>query len=440
MPLLDYCNLKRLMKKIILFLLVFISSFTFCIAQEINENTKSISTLKFLTNSAKSLNKYDWISFSVDKVTLKDSKIWNERQYDIILHYDKKDPIIFVSHKDRYTDNMFCVSKDEIKIIDYATKELTIYSDSNKKYGMYSFYGTLDYVKKYFEGLGYYLIPMSTKIDGYQYTTPNVKYYKDTIINNLSYKKHTGFTPKFYTKAVSETDETYEYETYDRIDNYINDVTLLLDSIYQITYSTNPYDKSKNEITFKIYNYDFSNKEKYLDSIFNLNNPEYATFSKHDQDNIPLSRRLSKNKNINDSILDFPLVSLNNDTIYLRNKGGWTLLNLWTHNCSSCIKNLHNYKHEKDSLGYRILEKEGIEILAINYSTDNMDILENMADKTNSNDIIYSAKGLNAHLNIPYLGYYYLIPPDKKVVFKDYKLGDYSELLKAKEEYENKNK
>jgi hypothetical protein len=428
------------MKKIILFLLVFISSFTFCIAQEINENTKSISTLKFLTNSAKSLNKYDWISFSVDKVTLKDSKIWNERQYDIILHYDKKDPIIFVSHKDRYTDNMFCVSKDEIKIIDYATKELTIYSDSNKKYGMYSFYGTLDYVKKYFEGLGYYLIPMSTKIDGYQYTTPNVKYYKDTIINNLSYKKHTGFTPKFYTKAVSETDETYEYETYDRIDNYINDVTLLLDSIYQITYSTNPYDKSKNEITFKIYNYDFSNKEKYLDSIFNLNNPEYATFSKHNQDNIPLSRRLSKNKNINDSILDFPLVSLNNDTIYLRNKGGWTLLNLWTHNCSSCIKNLHNYKHEKDSLGYRILEKEGIEILAINYSTDNMDILENMADKTNSNDIIYSAKGLNAHLNIPYLGYYYLIPPDKKVVFKDYKLGDYSELLKAKEEYENKNK
>ena len=101
------------MKKLVL-LFIFILSFTFCSCQE-TENVNPINTLKFLTNSAKSLKKYDWISFSVDKVTLKDSKIWNERQYDVILHYDKKDPIIFVSHKDRYTDNMFCVSKDEIK-------------------------------------------------------------------------------------------------------------------------------------------------------------------------------------------------------------------------------------------------------------------------------------------------------------------------------------
>ena len=335
---------------------------------------------------------------------------------------------------------MFRVSKDDIIIIDYATNELTIYNDSNKKYGMYSFYGTLDYVKKYFAGLGYYLIPMSTKIDGYQYTTPSVKYYKDTIINKLSYKKYTGFTPKYYTKAVSETDETYEYETYDRIDNYINDVTFLLDSIYQITHSTNPYNISKNEITYKIYNYDFSDKQNYIDSILDFNNPEYAMFSKHNQDNIPLSRRLSRNQNINDSILDFPLISLDNDTTCLRNKKSWTLLNLWVNNCSSCIENLNNYKHEIDSLGHRILEDEGIEILAINYSTDNMDIIKKMAHKTNSSDIIYSAKGFNDCISIPYLGYYYLISPDKKVVYKDYKLGDYSELLKAKEEYEKKNK
>ena len=173
------------MKKMIFFLLVSITSFTFCIAQEINENTNSISTLKFIINSAKSLNKYDWISFSVDKVTLKDGNVWNERQFDDILHYNRKDPIIFVNHKDKYTDNMFRVSKDNIIIIDNATNELTIYNDSNKKYGMYSFYGTLDYVKKYFAGLGYYLIPMSTKIDGYIYTTPAIEYYKDTIINNL---------------------------------------------------------------------------------------------------------------------------------------------------------------------------------------------------------------------------------------------------------------
>ena len=112
-------------------------------------------------------------------------------------------------------------------------------------------------------------------------------------------------------------------------------------------------------------------------------------------------------------------------------------MNLWSLNCPSCIENLNNYEHEIDSLGYRILEKEGIEILAINYSTDNMELLNDIAKKTNSKDIIYSAKGFNGCISIPYLGYYYLISPDKKVVFKDYKLGDYSELLKAKEKYEN---
>ena len=81
---------------------------------------------------------------------------------------------------------------------------------------------------------------------------------------------------------------------------------------------------------------------------------------------------------------------------------------------------------------YRIFENKNIDIFAINYSIDNMELLHKNAYKTDTKDIIYSAKGLNVYINIPYLGYYYLISPDKKVVFKDYKLGDYSELLKTK--------
>jgi hypothetical protein len=82
----------------------------------------------------------------------------------------------------------------------------------------------------------------------------------------------------------------------------------------------------------------------------------------------------------------------------------------------------------------------GIKIYAVNYSSNNLSLINKIADKTNSTDIMYSAKGLGNCIRIPSLGYYYLISPDKNVVFKDYKLGDYSELLKAKEEYEKKNK
>lgn len=213
-------------------------------------------------------------------------------------------------------------------------------------------------------------------------------------------------------------------------------MSLQLDSVYWITYSTSKYDCSKSEKTFRISNYNFNDRQNYIDSIFNINNPEYAKFSKHDQDNIPLSRRLSKNETINDSILDFPLVSLDGDTTYLKDQTSWTLLKLWVHNCAPCIEDLHKIRHEKDSLGYRILENEGIKIMAVNYDSDNMELINNIAEKTNSADIMYSAKELGDCISIPYLGYYYLISPDKKIVYKNLDLGDYSELLKAKEEYE----
>lgn len=63
-------------------------------------------------------------------------------------------------------------------------------------------------------------------------------------------------------------------------------------------------------------------------------------------------------------------------------------------------------------------------------------MLENIAKKTSSKDIMYSAKGFNTCISIPYLGYYYLITPDKNIVYKDHNLGDYSKLLNAKKGYE----
>lgn len=74
--------------------------------------------------------------------------------------------------------------------------------------------------------------------------------------------------------------------------------------------------------------------------------------------------------------------------------------------------------------------------MAINYLSDNPDINSKIADKTNSEDIIYSAKGIRRFVNIPFLGYYYLLSPDKKLIYETSNLGDYSELLKAKETWE----
>ena len=85
---------------------------------------------------------------------------------------------------------------------------------------------------------------------------------------------------------------------------------------------------------------------------------------------------------------------------------------------------------EKDSLGYRILENEGIKILAIEHNSNNMEIISKRAHKTKSEDIMYSGKGIGITINIPTLGYYYLVSPNKEIVYETGDLGDYSEILK----------
>lgn len=92
-----------------------------------------------------------------------------------------------------------------------------------------------------------------------------------------------------------------------------------------------------------------------------------------------------------------------------------------------------------DSLGYRILEKEGVKIIAVNYSSDNTDLITDIGVNTKTSDILYSAKGMNAIISIPTLGYYYLISPNKEIVYETNNLGDYSELLKAKAKYIKEN-
>ena len=58
-----------------------------------------------------------------------------------------------------------------------------------------------------------------------------------------------------------------------------------------------------------------------------------------------------------------------------------------------------------------------------------MEIIAKRASKTKSEDIMYSGKGIGTTINIPTLGYYYLVSPDKEIVYETGDLGDYSEII-----------
>ena len=105
--------------------------------------------------------------------------------------------------------------------------------------------------------------------------------------------------------------------------------------------------------------------------------------------------------------------------------------------CRPCFQQLEKFKGEKDSTGRYIIENNGIKLLFINSTTWRLDLLHQVADKYDISDS-YAAKGITQNTDFPTNPGYVLISPSKDVVYKSRALGDYSELLKAKQEYELK--
>ena len=233
------------------------------------------------------------------------------------------------------------------------------------------------------------------------------------------------------TKSSADIIDSTRKKIMPKVYSFVNNNTNTMDSL-RIRYIVDGEVYSQRII--RINNLCYNNRKQYIDSVFNLNSPHYARFSHHDEKNP--ENPWTDNHEINDKVLQFPLVNLSGDTTTLAENDGWVLLNVWSNNCAPCLENLLYYGHENDSLGYRIIEHEGIKIMAVNQSSDNMELICHIGEKTGTTDLMYSGKGLSGVIELRYFGYYYLISPDKQIVYETNNLGDYSELLKAKANYE----
>ena len=200
---------------------------------------------------------------------------------------------------------------------------------------------------------------------------------------------------------------------------YVNAATNVMDSAYQ---EERNY-LSKDYYTF--YDFSYENRQHYIDSVFNYNNKEYEKYSRYDVANP--EPYYSLDTIVTDKLLDFPIVNLKNDTTTLREQDSWVLLYFWRYEDSN-IEQLERYVHEKNSLGYIIPENEDVRIMAIEPSSNNMEYIQRVADKYDCEDIIYSAKEIYNAIDVLYYKYY-LISPDKKVVYKSSTLGDYGEAI-----------
>lgn len=336
------------------------------------------------------------------KRCLSDSIIFGKKEL-ITVKYHKEKPQICVQN---LTNGRFSyIDPNVYKVVDMDNRELVDIAKTSKEGGIaYRDLGEFQFLPDYFFDIPYYIIPMQHFNKLFINLPPNPSSTEETL-NGETFLK------------------TYHQGKEKTITSVINAATHLL---YRATETDGDY---RIEYVFSEYN--FGNRSSLIDSIFNFGDAKYKQFSRRYG-----FRQKSMNTVLNDETATFPIIGINQDTITISQTEGWILLNFWDFHCAPCIENLNRYGIEEKEAGKRLSENEGITIYAFNHRSDNFEKIKAIGEKTNTLDIMYSAKNMDTVISIPYLGYYYLIAPDKYIVWHSEFVGDYSELLKAKAEYE----
>lgn len=386
------------MKRIstLLFAVVF-----FCMTANAQETSiKDVIQLnKKFKNQAETLaDEHEWVSFKFKDMHYSNDSLLFEDESEVIIRYDGKRSLLFYNQYGIETmyllDNNYYkkIEKPEGSLIKY---ENTIF-DFSRHYDALGKYG---FIPRYFYHIPYYFYPID---------------FAHSMNMTMLFN---GFDERMID---GEPYNVYKFDDKEhRIRLYVNAATNIMDSAYSEMY------QYSSKVYYSFYDFSFENRQAYIDSIFNFNNKEYEKYSRYDIANPEPYH--SSDTIVTDKLLDFPIVDLKNDTTTLREQNSWVLLCFWR--CEdSHIEQLEKYVQEKDSLGYRILENEDVRIMAIEPSSNNMEYIERVADKYDCEDIIYSAKEIYNAIDVLYHKYY-LISPDKKVVYKNWNIEDYEEII-----------
>jgi len=418
------CNNTKKRIIIIALVIIVIGLGYFYLQKRLDGIIDKVTVSAYRNQSNALLGDAEWLSFDMQWEQYSQGDLLWTMTHHVILHYVHDKDMVFVDDPSHYS--LFKITKSSADIINHGDNKIITYK--KKIGGQYTDMGVLQHLGYYNEYLWYYMIPFHNR-----FALPsafNLKGHKDLCNGTDSLREYVGHGATGYISTHSTKKEVTE-----EIYSYVNNYTNVLDSV-RVNYIVD--NKINSQRIIRISNLCFDNRQQHVDSLFNLDDPQYAKYSHHDENN-PESP-WTDNHDITEEVLRFPLVKLNGDTLTLAGIDGWVLLNVWTINCGPCIENLQNYGHEKDSLGYRVLEHEGIKIMAVNQSSDNLELMWSIGERTGNADLMYSGKGLSGVIELRYLGYYYLISPDKQIVYESNHLGDYSELLEAKDNYEKQHK
>lgn len=373
----------------------------FCMTANAQETSiKDVIQLnKKFKNQAETLaDEHEWVSFKFKDMHYSNDSLLFEDESEVIIRYDGKRSLLFYNQYG--IETMYLLDDDYYKKIEKPEGSLIKYENTIFDFSRhYDALGKYGFIPRYFYHIPYYFYP--------------IDFAHSMSITQL----FNGFDERMID---GEPYNVYKFDDKEhRIKLYVNAATNIMDSAYSEMY------QYSSKVYYSFYDFSFENRQAYIDSIFNFNNKEYEKYSRYDVANP--EPYYSLDTIVTEKLLDFPIVNLKNDTTTLREQNSWVLLYFWRYE-DSHIEQLEKYVQEKDSLGYRILENEDVRIMAIEPSSNNMEYIERVADKYDCEDIIYSAKEIYNAIDVLYHKYY-LISPDKKVVYKNWNIEDYEEII-----------
>lgn len=368
----------------------------------------------------------DWISIDLIVDFQYNGKYDGCIPYHVYYHYGKNDPAFYIS----YFDDLEFI-KIGLKSASHVSFHNQTIEKIDKLISMQDCYlSRRNDAEAKIQFMPYYtqVLPKTMRCSQFEL---KMSHFVDTLIRNEQKKLFIGTTQKRFLADKTNGDFNiplqYECET------WINALTNQIDSVIAYNISDNDFSQ---KITYKILHISFDDMSHYFDSIFDFDQPMYENFTI--LNDIHTRNYNNAQQELNTETLSFPIINLEHDTTTISLKSNWILLDLWMFGCGGCNYGFETFKKERDSLGYRIIENQGIEIVSVNALSDNYELISEFAEKYDCLDIVYSAKGINKKLALVNYGFpsYYLISPDKQIVWRSNYLGDYSELLKAKADYE----
>lgn len=264
---------------------------------------------------------------------------------------------------------------------------------------------------------------------------------KDTVVDGTPYKVFHTEDKQMY--CLNEETGEYDIPDFFNVYYYYNTETKQLEYLRCV-----PFDPAVSEAKIVRIEYNYDVDMKKYQQMFDFSNPKYSYYTRHNEDFHPYSWTWSSERSseLSDTVLNFPVVLLNGDTTTIGEMRGWVLLDFWHLNCPGCMRWFRTLQHEKDSLGTYALSKQGIRIVSINALSDNTELIGKVAQKYGTSDITAHAKGIANIFDMHVMPQYYLLSPDKRIVYKSDPMadaapeqtGDYDALLKAKQAYRPK--